>query len=87
LEDLYLLKGESPMNRTLKIGALTVALLLALLAVSLPTPARACLWGVQVTDYYSTGGTCFTDCYNQKTCWGDTSGYIIDSGWGECWYC
>ena len=73
---------------TLKGGALAVALLLAVLAVSFPAPARAyCLWGIQVTDYYSTGGTCFTDCYNQRTCSGDTSGYIYDSGWGECWYC
>ncbi len=80
------------MNHTkrsaLKTGVLAIALLLAVLAISFPAPARAyCLWGIQVTDYYSTGGTCFTDCYNQKTCWGDTSGYIYDSGWGECWYC
>lgn len=80
------------MNRTkrstLKGGALGIALLLAVLAVSFPVPARAyCLWGIQVTDYYSTGGSCFTDCYNQKTCWGDTSGYITESYSGECWYC
>jgi hypothetical protein len=71
-----------------KGAALAVALLLAVLAVSFPAPARAyCMWGVQVTDYYSTGGVCVTDCYNQRTCSGDTSGYIYDSGWGECWYC
>lgn len=71
----------------LRGGALALALLLAVLAVSLPAPVQACLWGVQVTDYYSTGGSCFIDCYNQKSCWGDTSGYIIRSDWGECWYC
>jgi hypothetical protein len=72
----------------LKGGALAIVLLLAVLAISFPTPARAyCLWGIQVTDYYSTGGTCFTDCYNHTTCSGDTSGYVYDSGWGECWYC
>ena len=76
-----------PKTAALKGAALAVALLLAVLAVSLPAPARACLWGVQVTDYYSTGGACFTDCYNQKNCWGDTSGYITHSDWGECWYC
>jgi hypothetical protein len=71
----------------LKGGALAVGIILAFFAVSFPTPAQACLWGVQVMDYYSTGGSCFTDCYNQKTCGGDTSGYIVSSQWGECWYC
>lgn len=80
------------MNRSqisiLKGGALAVALLLAVLAVAFPAPARAyCLWGVQITDYYSTGGSCFTDCYNQTTCSGDTSGYVTESYSGECWYC
>jgi len=80
------------MNRSktsiLKGGALAVALLLAVLAVAFPAPARAyCLWGIQITDYYSTGGTCVTGCDNQTTCWGDTSGYITESYSGECWYC
>ena len=76
------------MNRSKKTALLAFALLLAVLAVTFPAPAQAyCLWGIQITDQYNTGGTCFTDCYNQKTCWGDTSGYVIDSGWGECWYC
>ncbi len=71
-----------------KGAALAVALLLAVLAISFPAPARAyCMWGVQITDYYTTGGVCVTDCYNQRNCYGDTSGDIYDSGMGECWYC
>jgi len=73
---------------TLKAGVLAVALLLAVLAVSFPAPARAyCLWGVQITDYYSTGGVCVTGCDNRTDCSGDTSGYVYDSQMGECWYC
>ncbi len=73
---------------TLKAGVLAVALLLAVLAVSFPAPARAyCLWGVQITDYYTTGGVCVTGCDNRTNCWGDTSGDIYDSQMGECWYC
>lgn len=75
------------MRLSLKGAALILVLVLAAFA-SFPVPARAyCLWGVMYTDYYSTGGACHYDCYNQKTCWGDTSGYIYDSQSGECWYC
>lgn len=67
----------------------SLVLLLALVALALvPAPARAeCLWGVNFTYYYSTGGSCHDDCYAVRTCWGDTSGYITESYMGECYYC
>jgi hypothetical protein len=81
---------RKPMSATclfLKGGALVLVLALAILA-SFPAPLRAvCLWGVTYTYYYSTGGACYYDCYNQETCWGDTSGDIIDVGQGEYYYC
>jgi hypothetical protein len=77
---------STAMRLSLKGAALILILALTVLASS-PAPARACMWGVMYTYYYSTGGVCHYDCDNQETCWGDTSGYIVDSGWGECWYC
>lgn len=77
------------MKKRLSLKGAALILVLALAAfASFPEPAQAyCLWGVMYTDYYSTGGSCHYDCYNQKTCWGDTSGEITQSYWGECWYC
>ena len=78
---------STTMRLSLKGAGLVLVLVLKMLA-TFPAPASAeCLWGVMYTYYYSTGGACHYDCYNQETCWGDTSGYIVDSGWGECWYC
>jgi len=75
---------------SLKGAALLLVIAVMVLAgpASFPKPAYAyCLWGVTITDYYSTGGVCYTDCPNTRVCYGDTSGYIYDSQMGECWYC
>jgi hypothetical protein len=83
--------NRSAKRLSLKGGALAVALLLAVLTGqgAFPAPAKACTWmmGVTYTYYYSTGGTCRYDCPNEVSCWGDTSGYIVDVIQGDCWYC
>ena len=74
---------------SLKGAALLLVIAVMVLAgqASFPEPASACMWGVTITDYYSTGGVCYTDCPNTRVCYGDTSGYITESYMGECWYC
>ncbi len=77
------------MKKRLSLKGVALIVVLALTAfASLPAPAQAiCLWGVAYTDYYSTGGVCYTDCPNTRVCYGDTSGYITESYWTECYYC
>jgi hypothetical protein len=74
-------------RRILKGGALVLMLSLAFLAAFAAPACAECLWGVTYTYYYSTGGSCHYDCYANQSCWGDTSGDIVDVQIGECFYC